>query len=438
MRNSFKFKEEDIREEIVSEREANRKVYRMKNGLRMMAITGEPMHYRNEETEKYEEINTELKECEHGLVGKCGECEITLPNGKNNADSVKLKKGATSIEWEFLGVNTSGEEKKKRTIKKHPRPFVDEVPTHMEHMRTKGKKHTFAQYNNVDDGIDIEYEVRNNALKENIVVRSKREKYEFDFKLCLKNLVPFISEDKRSVEFILPGEKEVQFRIPRPIMIDAKQNCSEEVEYELNKSDEGEYILTVKADSEWINDADRAMPVSIDPVVEYTNVHEGYVDYINSERGHFGIAAGFDGTSVWTSSIMAYVNSIPSGVTVTRATLSLEKYRSTGDANFCFAILGGNDGNGGCLDGAIGIAANTGNFHMDVTSSVMSAIASGNMTSVYLLAPYYRIDDNSGIVITSTRSSGTNCCDEEESTDISDIPTGSIEFYSSTAVLYVE
>ena len=89
MNTKNKIKKEDILEEIRGERESNRKVFRMKDGKRMMAISNEPVHFWNKETKQYEEINTELIEDTNGFRGKCGHYEVTLPDGQNNIDTVK-------------------------------------------------------------------------------------------------------------------------------------------------------------------------------------------------------------------------------------------------------------------------------------------------------------------------------------------------------------
>lgn len=87
MKLKKRINEEDILEEIREERESNRKVFRMKDGRRMMAISNEPIHFWNEETKQYEEISTELIEDTNGFCGKCGEYEVRLPDGKNNINT---------------------------------------------------------------------------------------------------------------------------------------------------------------------------------------------------------------------------------------------------------------------------------------------------------------------------------------------------------------
>ena len=51
---------DDIQYEREEERAESRKVYQMKNGLRMMVLSGEPLHCRNTKTGRYEEIGNRL------------------------------------------------------------------------------------------------------------------------------------------------------------------------------------------------------------------------------------------------------------------------------------------------------------------------------------------------------------------------------------------
>ena len=55
--------------------------------------------------------------------------------------------------------------------------------------------------------------------------------------------------------------------IPAPFMTDANGAFSRDVCYQLTSGESGSYLLKVIADEDWINQADRAFPVEIDPIV---------------------------------------------------------------------------------------------------------------------------------------------------------------------------
>ncbi len=125
-------------------------------------------------------------------------------------------------------------------------------------------------YKEVEKGIDLDYTVTSERVKENIVVKKKRTKYRFTFDLqTTKGLVASLDREKRTVTFVDTGTGEPIFTIPTPVMYDAAQASSDAVTYELKPGRDG-YRFTVEADPTWINAEERALPVYIDPIMEST------------------------------------------------------------------------------------------------------------------------------------------------------------------------
>ena len=196
-------------------------------------------------------------------------------------------------------------------------------------MGTRATNHTLVQYCEVDNGVDFEYEVKSNCLKENIIIHERRDAYEFVFCMTLCNLNPEIDEKKRVIKLKKANGNE-QFVIPTPFMTDANGMSSDSVYYNLSKIDDNKYLFTIKADAEWINSASTVLPVTVDPVLEYKN---GYatLTYENSKSGYNGIAVGCDGNSIWTSELTADISAIPSNARIVSAELELEQLQATGD-----------------------------------------------------------------------------------------------------------
>ena len=103
-----KWTRSDIECELEEERGENRKVYQLKNGQKMMAMSTEPLHSWNERSGRYEEIGSGLSARKSGLCGSRGGCRITLPDGKENPGRVKMSCGSRSMEWEYLGLGGCG------------------------------------------------------------------------------------------------------------------------------------------------------------------------------------------------------------------------------------------------------------------------------------------------------------------------------------------
>ena len=88
-----------------------------------------------------------------------------------------------------------------------------------------------AIYTNIYDGIDIEYILVGNNLKENIIVNEKQDSYTFSFELKFNEL----SAELKDGAIILSdyGSGEQVYVIPAPYMYDANGEYSNSVEYSL-------------------------------------------------------------------------------------------------------------------------------------------------------------------------------------------------------------
>jgi len=132
------------------------------------------------------------------------------------------------------------------------------------------------RYDDFVPGCDLQYVVTPTGVKENIIVREKKEAYIFDFLLKTKNLNLELSEDGRKLlafvervdETTGAAQKEVIFDIPAPYMIDGAGNEGYDVTYELSRQRNGKYLFSIVADETWINAEGRVFPVTIDPAIE--------------------------------------------------------------------------------------------------------------------------------------------------------------------------
>lgn len=121
------------------------------------------------------------------------------------------------------------------------------------------------RYANVFDGADIEYVVRGNDVKENIVIKEKQDSYSYKFEIKTKKLTASLEEDG-SVS-LKNNSGETVLVIPSPFMYDANGDPSQEVSFDLvKKNGNGKYELTVTADKTWVDNA--AFPVTVDPYLK--------------------------------------------------------------------------------------------------------------------------------------------------------------------------
>ena len=145
---------------------------------------------------------------------------------------------------------------------------------------------TKVRYNDIEDGIDLEYEIYSNNLKESIIVNSKKDSYVYSFELKLNKLTAALNEDG-SISLKDEETGEAKYIMPAPFMFDNAGELSTDVSYTLTQSGKYKYTLTVTADTEWINNEARELPVTIDPTIEVNNSYgEAYVSSTNPNTNY--------------------------------------------------------------------------------------------------------------------------------------------------------
>ena len=176
-------------------------------------------------------------------------------------------------------------------------------------------------YSGVLPGVDLEYIVDPGTVKENIIVKEKADSYRYAFTLELTGLTPVMQPDGGIILYA-EGTDEECYVIPTPYMYDALGCFSEAVTYTLS-GNASPYTLTVTADAEWINEADRGFPVTIDPsVVKTTGIT--YDTFIDSG---FPDSTRATATELWVREnripfIKTQTPDIPTNATLNWATLS--------------------------------------------------------------------------------------------------------------------
>ena len=138
------------------------------------------------------------------------------------------------------------------------------------------------KYSEIYNGIDLEYVIKADRIKENITIRKRRQNYDFAYAISAKGLVLELDTKTGAINYYSGedlGKGAPVFTMPAPYMFDAAGHMSYSVKYALEQIDEGEYILYVIPDTEWINGDCIAFPVVIDPTVVVWNVEEKELYY---------------------------------------------------------------------------------------------------------------------------------------------------------------
>jgi len=128
------------------------------------------------------------------------------------------------------------------------------------------------RYSNVFSGIDYQYTVTGNSLKEDIVLLEPVDKYTFSYRLITNGLKAKKTTDMIVIYKKSPGK--AIFILSAPFMQDAAGAVSLELPMSLREQD-GEYIITMQADQGWLSDTTRQYPIRIDPEIT-RGVEEGF------------------------------------------------------------------------------------------------------------------------------------------------------------------
>lgn len=243
--------EESLREESI-------KHFKLSNGTTKAVIYSHPVHYKDENG-NWVDIDNALTLNGNEYTTK-NKTEIKLANKSGSNGLVSIKDGEYKID--FTPLDTS----KVRVEIENPQENNSRKFEDVSKLNNLVSK---AIYKNIYNGIDIEYILVGNNLKENIIVNEKQDSYTYTFELKLNKLSAELKDGAIILSDYDSGEQ--RYKIPAPYMYDANGVYSEDVEYSLTQESKWKYTFTVAANKEWINSEERDFPVTIDPMI-VTNV----------------------------------------------------------------------------------------------------------------------------------------------------------------------
>ena len=343
--------------EDISLRTENAKYIRMSDGSYYVATYETAVHYLDENG-KWEEIDNTLVSSAaeddndfSGVATSKGKLNIKFANNSSSSKLMEIKEENYKVSFHLVGAN-----KTKAATIVNPEEH-DENATSLDRLTIVKRGISKVLYSDILDGVDLEYIVIGNKIKENIIIKDKADIYQYEFDMKLNKLTPELIEDGT---IILKDEKteKVCYVMSLPFMVDANGEYSDSVSYSLIQIKNKEYRITVTADSDWMNDESRAFPVTIDPPInsysenaidtwvredEPTSVHGSYT------YAYLGYASQNSYRYYWKLNSLP---SIPQNSIITSATFSV--YQSSlslyqNDSEYvpvgAFEVLGSWNGN---------------------------------------------------------------------------------------------
>lgn len=236
----------------------------LSNGTRIAAQYEVPVHY--EEDGVWKDIDNSLtlqdavdSDDMSGFVNTSSGVRFKFASNSKSAKLFRMKFDGYELSWGLAS---------KKVNKTSPVVEKSSVPADLdenERAMTLENLSSFVRYENIFDGIDLEYVIRGNDVKENIIIKKAQTSYSYTFELKTKKLTAALEEDG-SVS-LKNGKGETVLSVPAPYMYDANGEASTAVSFALSqKNGNGKYELTVTADKAWVDAA--AFPVIVDPYVK--------------------------------------------------------------------------------------------------------------------------------------------------------------------------
>ncbi|MBO5312838.1 MAG: RHS repeat protein, partial [Clostridia bacterium] len=296
-------------------RDENIKHFKLSDGTTKAVVYSQAVHYKDAEG-KWVDIDNALtlNGTEYYTNNKS---KIKFANKSGANGLVNIKDGEYIIDFTPLNTNKVG------VVIENPQ---ENNSRKFEDISALNNLVSKAIYADIYNGIDIEYVLAGNNIKENIIVKEKQDSYTFSFELKLNKLSAELVNGAIILSDYDTGEK--VYEIPAPYMFDANNEYSESVEYTLTQSSKWKYTFTVTAEAEWINAEEREFPVTIDPTID---VDKDYItDYTyNSSTTETTIKIGNGNKAYIELNTLPY---LPKDSYVTSALLCL--YAETAGSNY--------------------------------------------------------------------------------------------------------
>ena len=305
--------------EVTERREANVKHFALEDGTYTAVMYGSAVHTQDADG-NWQDIDNRLVD---------SGSEFSTSNAR-----IKFAKKITGNETLFTlhdgnrKITMSLNNATKKTtgaVTNHMTEFDSEA-TQLQKLMTLDNLSSEILYADILDGVDLQYVVESLNVKENIIVKERKDSYQYTFTIALNNLEAEMAEDG-SVLIYDPSTNETVYKFPAGFMYDANGEYSTAITYTLENGGNGKYSLSVIADASWINESDRAFPVVIDPTIALDDSYSYEATYIDPQSpnrcGNMDgfLAGGTQGIAYWK---VTNLPTLPAGAHITNAVFATE------------------------------------------------------------------------------------------------------------------
>ncbi|MGN1316454.1 MAG: RHS repeat domain-containing protein [Acutalibacteraceae bacterium] len=253
-----------IVKEVKEKRDEFKKVYLREDGSYTAVVSQTPIHTLTDG--EWTEIDNTLQSEEGVLKNADGCFDIEFPETISSNEKITVTNNGESIAFSVNDIDnssavvTTSEAENADVIEDDLSKAVSEIT-----------------YEAIDENTNIQYVVSSDFVKENIIVNDKesvKNTYSFDIE---KGNLTAVLDDGNALVF--KNEKnEIVFTIPAPVMTDADNAVSYDIDVAVENIDKSVLTLTYTPSRDWLQSAGRKYPVVIDPVIVLPSENESIIE----------------------------------------------------------------------------------------------------------------------------------------------------------------
>ncbi|WP_457945427.1 DNRLRE domain-containing protein [Caproiciproducens sp. LBM24188] len=285
--------------EVPERRTETTKTFLMSDGSYMLAAYNEPVHYKDSGDEWQDIDNTLSVENPteptdtQQLETTAGVNRISLARTIKPEKTVSLQAGDHTISWGIDDAN-----KTESVVDPQNADEVEPEENHNDQFLKLKKVNSEVVYRNAFPNVDLQYFVSSGSVKENIILNSRDAQKQFSETYQIDNLVAKQVNDK-TINLYEPDDTKFEkaiYTISAPQMSDANGDISDDLSISIISKSQGVLKIALEASDEWLSDAGRTYPVTIDPQVETPKTASGIRDTFISSGYGYNNQAGISNT----------------------------------------------------------------------------------------------------------------------------------------------
>jgi len=253
----------NIVSELNSEEDAYTRCFALENGEKLVAEYDIPVNYQTENGEwvQYDNsmkltdgINSDTENQEYENTSS--DFSVKLSNKSKDNNMVKVSYNGYDVSWGF-----SDTHKSKIEFVEHA---TDATTEPNKELSVKNLNQE-AIYKQIYNGVDLQYIIGTDNVKENLIINNRDTEKEFIINYKINN-TNAVSVDDKTIELRDKSNPDkIIYKIEAPIMIDAGGAVSDSITLTLAEQKGNNITIKLTVNSEWLNEAQRQFPVTVDP-----------------------------------------------------------------------------------------------------------------------------------------------------------------------------